>query len=239
MKLGRRSQSFALIRKFSSQHTQNKDYVKSFGIGLVSGILGALVGVGGSLVAIPLLTQFSGLPQHVAQGSAMVTAVFSSAGATIFNISNHISVSENEKVPNHVGNMHIPTVLSIAGPGSVAAVLGARLASKVSSRGLKISLGLFQIFVAPSAPLREYVLKYKQTLSKDVIEKNKSNEFLVSLVIGGFSGLIAGFFGVGGGAVTVPALCLFTDLDYKTALGTSLGGSFLFQSFLLRCDVLD
>ncbi len=35
------------------------------------------------------------------------------------------------------------------------------------------------------------------------------------------SGFQAGLFGVGGGAVVIPALCLFTDLSYKEALGTS------------------
>jgi uncharacterized membrane protein YfcA len=40
--------------------------------------------------------------------------------------------------------------------------------------------------------------------------------------IGIGSGLLAGLFGVGGGAITVPALALFTPLDFKMILGTSL-----------------
>lgn len=44
------------------------------------------------------------------------------------------------------------------------------------------------------------------------------------LTIGACSGVLAGIFGVGGGAITVPALTLFTDLDYQVALGTSLAG---------------
>ena len=40
--------------------------------------------------------------------------------------------------------------------------------------------------------------------------------------LGSFSGFQAGLFGVGGGAIVVPALTLFTDLDHYQALGTSL-----------------
>jgi uncharacterized membrane protein YgcG len=43
--------------------------------------------------------------------------------------------------------------------------------------------------------------------------------------IGSVSGLAAGFFGVGGGAVTVPALVYCLDFDYRTALATSLVGT--------------
>ena len=46
--------------------------------------------------------------------------------------------------------------------------------------------------------------------------------FTRALFIGMFSGTYAGLLGVGGGVVMVPTLCLFTELDYKTALGTSL-----------------
>ena len=43
--------------------------------------------------------------------------------------------------------------------------------------------------------------------------------------VGAFSGLCAGFFGIGGGAVTVPALVYLLDFDYRTALATSLVGN--------------
>ena len=40
-------------------------------------------------------------------------------------------------------------------------------------------------------------------------------------MIGVGSGLLAGLFGVGGGAITVPAMALFTPLDFKTILGNN------------------
>merc|ERR1711988_1029226 len=41
-------------------------------------------------------------------------------------------------------------------------------------------------------------------------------------VIGLASGLVAGIFGIGGGAVVVPALSIFTDMSHHSCIGTSL-----------------
>ena len=45
------------------------------------------------------------------------------------------------------------------------------------------------------------------------------------LTIGLFFGTLAGVLGIGGGAITVPALNLFTGLDHQACLGTSLAGT--------------
>jgi hypothetical protein len=47
-------------------------------------------------------------------------------------------------------------------------------------------------------------------------------KFLPAAVIGLFSGLISGMFGVGGGIVMVPAMVLWLKLDMRVAVATSL-----------------
>lgn len=47
----------------------------------------------------------------------------------------------------------------------------------------------------------------------------RTNQY--SAIIGVISGTLAGIFGVGGGAIIVPALCLFTDMDYRMVVGKS------------------
>ena len=49
-----------------------------------------------------------------------------------------------------------------------------------------------------------------------------SHRLLVPAVIGSCSGFLAGLFGVGGGAIVVPALTIATDMNHYQALGTSL-----------------
>jgi uncharacterized membrane protein YfcA len=47
-------------------------------------------------------------------------------------------------------------------------------------------------------------------------------EFLIAGLIGIFSGVASGLFGVGGGIVMVPAMVLLLKMDVKLAVGTSL-----------------
>jgi uncharacterized membrane protein YfcA len=47
------------------------------------------------------------------------------------------------------------------------------------------------------------------------------------IIIGIVAGLLAGVFGIGGGIVIVPALALGMGMDYKRAVGTSIGALLL------------
>lgn len=47
------------------------------------------------------------------------------------------------------------------------------------------------------------------------------------VIIGIAAGLLAGVFGIGGGIVIVPALALGMGMDYKRAVGTSIGALLL------------
>lgn len=47
-------------------------------------------------------------------------------------------------------------------------------------------------------------------------------DYLVAGLIGIFSGVASGLFGVGGGIVMVPAMVLLLKMDIKLAVGTSL-----------------
>ncbi len=55
---------------------------------------------------------------------------------------------------------------------------------------------------------------------------------LVSLIIGGTAGLLAGMFGIGGGIVIVPMLMAFLKFPQSKAVGTSLGAMLLPVGFL-------
>ena len=48
------------------------------------------------------------------------------------------------------------------------------------------------------------------------------SSLLILILIGAASGLISGFFGVGGGIIIIPALVYMAGFSQKTATGTSL-----------------
>ena len=54
-----------------------------------------------------------------------------------------------------------------------------------------------------------------------------SNEIVQLLVIGLAAGIAGGMFGIGGGAIMVPAMVLIMGMDQKFATGTSLAAQIL------------
>jgi len=159
------------------------------------------------------------------------------------NSSGHAPSSASPTVPIQVGNIHLPTALGVSIASSVTAILGARFSKRMTERQLKLALGVFMLCVAPTPLLRDLVRRQKQSdidiaEEKHVLETKNIwlEHFAQSFLLGSFSGFQAGLFGVGGGAVVVPALCLFTDLSYKEALGTSLASKYTRGCFLIDCE---
>ncbi|YAF98685.1 MAG: TSUP family transporter [Nodularia sp. CChRGM 3473] len=54
-----------------------------------------------------------------------------------------------------------------------------------------------------------------------------SNMFIQMLIIGLIAGIAGGMFGIGGGAIMVPAMVLLAGLDQKFATGTSIAAQIL------------
>ena len=138
------------------------------------------------------------------------------------------------------GHVQYDAAAAIAACGIVSARFGASATTKLSEAALKKALGVFMIAVAPLVPLKGYLHDLDSKNENDNENTNNENnsqkqsttvainkyEWQKRLVppamIGIGSGFLAGLFGVGGGAVVVPALTLFTDVDHYQALGTSL-----------------
>ena len=64
---------------------------------------------------------------------------------------------------------------------------------------------------------------YRDCLSKDALKKSEAVEHSpLLLTLGLVAGTMSGFFGVGGGIIVSPSLCLFTKMAGKKIMGTSL-----------------
>lgn len=186
---------------------------KALAIGGLAGALGSLAGMGGGFVMIPLMTSSSllKLTQHQAHGTSLfAVAATGLAGA----------VGYAEHVQWEAAGV-------IACCGMVTARMGAALTAKLSEHILKRALGIFMICVAPIVPLKQYIVHQPNdpTIASTINScepLTMSQQVLPPAVIGIGSGFMAGLFGVGGGAIVVPALTIFTDMNHYQALGTSL-----------------
>jgi len=135
--------------------------------------------------------------------------------------------NDKEKQSKHVD---VYTAVAIACTGSIFSVVGANLSKLVPNNYLKIAMGINLLANSVLVQIKDFTKYYKKDnhVSSDKVMSVSSRDvhnltqYIKPVAIGVVAGTQAGFFGVGGGAVIVPALVLFTDLDYKTAIGTSL-----------------
>lgn len=159
---------------------------------------------------IPLMTSPSvlSLSQHMAHGTSLF-AVTTTGLAGGFSYATH-------------GNVDFYSAGAIALSGMVTARFGAKFSNRLSQTQLKKTLGAFMIAVAPLVPLKPYIVSLKTAQEVEECKDSWKKVVGISSCIGIFSGFMAGLLGVGGGAVVVPALTVFTPMDHYTALGTSL-----------------
>ena len=169
-------------------------------VGLAAGVAGATFGVGGGIILIPLLTGWFRASQHQAHGTSLaVIGATAIAALPVYGTHSHVAWG---------------TALAVGLEGVFGARIGARAAARTSARGLRLAFALFLAVVAlrllwkvpEVAPLR---LGGAATLALDP-------------GLGVAVGVLAGYMGVGGGALAVPAFTMLLGMPQQMAQGTSL-----------------
>jgi uncharacterized membrane protein YfcA len=171
-------------------------------VGLAAGFLGAMFGLGGGFLMVPLLT---------VAGTDMRVAIGTSSAAILFNaVSAVVAYSRYRYVVYRAG-----LIISVA---SVAtAYIGARLTRIVDVRVLKVLFGIVLIYVAVRVALARRggdrgVENYRLAWTP--------RTYLAVTSGGLLAGLVAGLLGVGGGVVNVPLLT-FLGVPMHNAVATS------------------
>jgi uncharacterized membrane protein YfcA len=182
---------------------------KAFAVGSLAGMCGSLAGMGGGFIMIPLMTSsLLRLSQHQAHGTSLFAVTTTGIAGAL----------------GYSGQVDYEAAAAIACCGMVTARFGAQATTRLSGPALKKALGVFMLCVAPLVPAKTYLVSEEDEDSTE--EENQKRplpqRILVPAAIGCCSGFLAGLFGVGGGAIVVPALTLGTDMNHYQALGTSL-----------------
>lgn len=170
-------------------------------IGLAGGIAGGLLGIGGSIVMIPLLTLTRGPNQHLYQAASMVVNVVVAIGS-----------SRRHYKAGSVRGDHFRWMFPAAGAMIVVGVL---LGNLVPTESLKRIFAAFLLYTAVTECIRTLRNHPEPEPHELVVHTGRS------LTIGGLTGLIAGLLGVGGGTVAVPLLRRMARLPLRQAIGTS------------------
>lgn len=176
--------------------------VLALGSGGVVGFALGLSGGGGSILAVPLLLYVVGISDpHVAIGtSALAVAVNAFANA----IGHWRS-----------GTVKWPCAAVFAGAGVIGAALGSTLGKLTNGSVLLVLFALAMVAVG-IAMLRPRMAAG----DPDVHINPRIAGRLVG--IGGLTGTISGFFGIGGGFLIVPGIMLGSGMPILNAIGSSL-----------------
>jgi len=167
-------------------------------LGFAAGILGSMIGLGGGIIVVPVLT-FLGFPPTAAASNSLFAALSNATASTI-------SYSRQKRIDFSLGIKL--GLLSI--PGTV---LGAVVSTDVAPDIFKILFGFVLIASSVYVFLRKKIETKEKTLSKQ----------MVVFVVGAsfFAGIISSFFGIGGGIIFVPLMVVGMGMAMKKAAPTS------------------
>jgi len=187
----------------------------------IAGFLGALTGLGGGVVIVPLLTLVFGVDIRYAIGASLVSVIATSSGAAAAYVREGYT------------NIRIGMFLEIA--TTLGALVGAFLAARVSTGVIGIIFGLMLIYSAyvSARPQPEITLSEKPDAWGEKLRMNGSypslkgeQPYQVYRVPAGFglmfgAGTLSGLLGIGSGAMKVLAMDQIMKIPFKVSTTTS------------------
>jgi len=179
------------------------------GVGMLGGFLGGFLGIGGSVLFIPMLTVFLESDYHTAQAAALVV-----------NICVGFSASQNHIRSGLVSRRLLSLVIPCAMALSVAGVYLSNQFTGDEEVYLRRCFGVAMVGVILLNVYRmlgRTWLRGKMPWSR---RKAKRSGLRVAAV-GGLMGLAAGLLGIGGGSVAVPAQQALLGMRLRTAVANS------------------
>ncbi|MCS7188412.1 MAG: sulfite exporter TauE/SafE family protein [Bacteroidia bacterium] len=184
------------------------EWAIGFALGLLSGVISGLVGIGGGTIIIPLLVLIMGYTQHVAQGTALLAFALPVFGWAAWNYYKH------GRVDGHLA-------LGVAGGIAVSSFFVARWVQEMRSELLTQVFAVFLIVVSVWQFWRAG-RSFSFPSAGEGQKKGALYKVMWGLIIGLAAGALKGLTGLGGGVIIVPLLVLLVKVDQHMAQGTSL-----------------
>ena len=177
--------------------------MRLIGIGLVAGFFSALFGVGGGLVAVPLLILLGGFRPHEATATSLgAIGITALTGTILYTVQG--------------GHVEPGYALLVGLPAAGGAVLGTALQQRISGRALALAFSAFLAGIAL------WLLLFAAAESDATgIGDAAAWKIAAAVGLGLVAGALAGLFGIGGGLLFVPTL-VWLGLGQLEAEATSL-----------------
>lgn len=174
-------------------------------LGLAAGTLGGMIGIGGSIVMIPVMAimfdrrDFGS--QHLYQAAAMVVNVAVAIPASIRH--------------RRAGTVRPDIFWTMLWPTLIAIVAGVLLSNLLDTRVLRTVFAVFLLYIVADNALKIVHRSPDHAESEMRITRPRL------ILAGSVMGLVGGLLGVGGGGVAVPMLLLLCRTPLRHAIGVA------------------
>lgn len=198
------------------------EFIACLGIGLTGGLLGGMLGIGGSLVMIPALALlFGSEKQHLYQAAAMMVNVVVALAA----VGKHWQA----------GVVRTDALRSMVPAALIAIILGVLASNQLNGIVLARCFAVFLLYVIymnVRKLINEIKIVYKNK-NNHVDNQQQSNQAMVNdrsignvtvpkgITVGSIMGFMAGLLGIGGGGIGVPLQQVIFKIPLKQCIGTS------------------
>ncbi|HEU4700473.1 MAG TPA: sulfite exporter TauE/SafE family protein [Gemmatimonadales bacterium] len=185
-----------------------------------AGLLGALTGLGGGLIIVPLLTLGFGVDLRYAIGASLVSVIATSSGAAAAYVREGYT------------NIRVGMLLEVA--TTVGALVGAYAALVIAPHVIAVLFGLVLLFTAVQSlrPQEEHITEASGTLARRLRlgstypTPHGLQHYEVQHVPLGFglmflAGILSALLGIGSGVVKVLAMDRAMRLPFKVSTTTS------------------
>jgi hypothetical protein len=187
--------------------------------GALTGMVGALLGLGGGMFLVPLLALGFHLPPRTAVAASLVAVIASSATATTVNMRR--------------GLVNTSLAFTLLLSTSTGGFVGGFFAPYISTRTLYsiFAATLFVIAIVVTSRSRSRNVLQDANLEVGwlggrVVEEGRTLSYVMkrlpfAMVVSFLAGAISGLLGVGGGVIQVPVLNSFCGIPIRVAAATS------------------
>ncbi len=185
-------------------------------VGMIASICGAVAGLGGGFIIVPVLALMYVIPVSDISGTSMAVLFVSAISSTI-------AYAGQKRIDYRSGFSFAVAMI----PGSI---LGAWTTGIVENRVFFVSLGIFLVLMAISInfkPTKSRSGFLKPNVSRSLLDASGiRHEYSFNMAFAAgvafFVGFLSSLFGIGGGSVMVPTMILFLAFPPHIATATSM-----------------
>lgn len=195
-------------------------------IALFSGFLGALLGLGGGVIMVPLLVFMLDVPIHLAAGASIIAVVATSSAATSVYVRDEITnikLGMFLELATTLGALSGAFLMSVASESILQTLFGATLLYASITMLIQMRKTNKSWTSMPNDWLADKLCldgTYWDEASGEQVSYGVHHS-LPTFAISYIAGIISGLLGIGGGGVKVPAMNAVSNIPMKVSVATS------------------